>query len=125
MHQALHGNSLSWAYTVEWPGFAVVAVLAWWHLIHEDPASRSARLEDVHRADLGVDEAAAADGASGSGEMSEAYAARVAAAAGREYRAHLARLAESEWLPPGARRERRGVRDRRKRGNLDSGQSLK
>lgn len=41
--RALTGNSLSWVYSAEWPGFAVLAVLAWWHLIHEDPEALRAR----------------------------------------------------------------------------------
>ncbi len=41
--RALTGNSLSWVYSAEWPGFAVLAVLAWWHLVHEDPEAYRAR----------------------------------------------------------------------------------
>jgi hypothetical protein len=41
--RALAGNGLSWLYTVEWPAFAVIAIAAWWHLIHEDPEARRAR----------------------------------------------------------------------------------
>ena len=37
--RALAGNGLSWAYSIEWPIFAVLAVLGWWHLVHEDPAA--------------------------------------------------------------------------------------
>ncbi len=40
---ALAGNGLSWVYTVEWPIFAVVAIGAWWLLIHEDPEAYRAR----------------------------------------------------------------------------------
>jgi hypothetical protein len=29
------GNTLSWAYTVEWPLFAVYAIYMWWQLIHD------------------------------------------------------------------------------------------
>ncbi len=43
--RALGGNALSWFYSVEWPAFAVVAVVAWWHLIHEDPDQYRARKE--------------------------------------------------------------------------------
>jgi hypothetical protein len=32
---AVHGNGLSWAYTVEWPLFALYAVYMWWQLIHD------------------------------------------------------------------------------------------
>lgn len=41
--RALAGNGLSWFYSVEWPAFAIVAVVAWWHLIHEDPEQYRAR----------------------------------------------------------------------------------
>ena len=40
---ALAGNSLSWVYTIEWPIFAIIAVVGWWLLIHEDPAALRAR----------------------------------------------------------------------------------
>lgn len=35
LHAAEHGNGLSWAYTVEWPLFAIYAVYLWWQLIHD------------------------------------------------------------------------------------------
>jgi hypothetical protein len=46
--RALDGNTLSWAYTFEWPLFAGYAVYVWWQLIHDQargvpggrPASR-------------------------------------------------------------------------------------
>ena len=41
--RALKGNGLSWVYSAEWPGFAVLAILAWWHLIHEDPEAYRTR----------------------------------------------------------------------------------
>jgi len=41
--RALGGNGLSWVYSAEWPGFAILAILAWWHLIHEDPEAYRAR----------------------------------------------------------------------------------
>ena len=37
LRRALGGNTLSWAYTLEWPFFAVFAVVAWWQLLHDDP----------------------------------------------------------------------------------------
>ena len=43
--RALAGNGLSWFYSVEWPVFAVLAVLGWWRLIHEDPETYRARKE--------------------------------------------------------------------------------
>jgi hypothetical protein len=41
--RALGGNGLSWFYTFEWPAFALVAIAAWWHLIHESPEAYRAR----------------------------------------------------------------------------------
>ena len=41
--RALHGNGLSWFYSIEWPAFAIAAVLGWWRLIHEDPEVYRAR----------------------------------------------------------------------------------
>jgi hypothetical protein len=34
-HAALSGNSLSWAYTFEWPAFGLYAIYMWWQLIHD------------------------------------------------------------------------------------------
>jgi hypothetical protein len=36
--RALSGNTLSWAYTFEWPLFAGYAVYMWWKLLHDEPA---------------------------------------------------------------------------------------
>jgi hypothetical protein len=54
--RALGGNGLSWFYTFEWPVLAGIAAAGWWHLIHEDAATRAARLrkreqevDPVHR----------------------------------------------------------------------------
>jgi hypothetical protein len=38
LRRALHGNLLSWAYTVEWPFFAAYATWMWWKLVHEETA---------------------------------------------------------------------------------------
>lgn len=37
--RALDGNSLSWAYTFEWPLFAGYACFVWWQLIHDEPTA--------------------------------------------------------------------------------------
>ena len=37
LHRASSGNTLSWAYTVEWPFFAAYGVYMWWRLVHEQP----------------------------------------------------------------------------------------
>ena len=39
LSRALSGNSLSWAYTFEWPLFAGYLVWVWWRLLHEDRAA--------------------------------------------------------------------------------------
>jgi hypothetical protein len=36
--RALGGNTLSWAYTFEWPLFACYAIYVWWQLIHDRAA---------------------------------------------------------------------------------------
>jgi hypothetical protein len=36
LHRALGGNGLSWAYTIEWPLFAIYAIVIWWRLLHEE-----------------------------------------------------------------------------------------
>ena len=38
LDRALGGNTLSWAYTFEWPLFALYAVYVWWQLIHDQSA---------------------------------------------------------------------------------------
>ena len=49
--RALGGNGLSWFYTFEWPVLAGIAIAAWWHLIHEDPEERAARLSEREQVD--------------------------------------------------------------------------
>jgi DNA-binding transcriptional regulator of glucitol operon len=41
LHRALSGNTLSWAYTVEWPFFAAYGVYMWWRILHEQPTKPS------------------------------------------------------------------------------------
>ncbi len=49
--RAMQGNTLSYLYSIEWPAFAVLAVVGWWQLIHEDPAAVDARkVERARRA---------------------------------------------------------------------------
>jgi hypothetical protein len=36
LHRALGGNGLSWAYTFEWPLFAIFAVVFWARTIHDE-----------------------------------------------------------------------------------------
>jgi hypothetical protein len=42
--RALAGNSLSWAYTFEWPLFAGYAVYVWWQLIHDQTTAVTRRV---------------------------------------------------------------------------------
>ncbi len=35
VHRALSGNLISYFYSIEWPVFALLGVLAWWQLIHD------------------------------------------------------------------------------------------
>lgn len=49
VHRAMAGNVLSYLYSVEWPAFAVTAVIGWWQLIQEDPAEVEARKEERRR----------------------------------------------------------------------------
>ena len=55
--RALAGNGLSWAYSVEWPVFGLLAIGGWWHLIHEDPKAYRARREHLPPGDkeIGAD----------------------------------------------------------------------
>ena len=49
IHRALSGNWLSWAYSVEWPVFAIIAVVGWWQLVTEDPVEVEERKEERER----------------------------------------------------------------------------
>jgi hypothetical protein len=42
--RALGGNTLSWAYTFEWPLFGGYAVYVWWQLIHDQTTAVSRRV---------------------------------------------------------------------------------
>lgn len=125
LHQALKGNTLSWAYTVEWPIFAVIAVVGWWYLIHEEPAERAARAEKAAREKAAAArrraEAGRADARPRSwreatvdayewDQITEGDADRMAAAAQEEYLAHLDRLAARD-----------GAESRRWHGAFDQG----
>jgi hypothetical protein len=51
VHRAMQGNLLSYGYAVEWPIFAIAAVVGWWQLIMEDPADvEGRRQERIRRA---------------------------------------------------------------------------
>jgi hypothetical protein len=44
LDRALGGNTLSWAYTFEWPLFAGYAVYVWWQLIHDQTTAVTRRV---------------------------------------------------------------------------------
>jgi hypothetical protein len=44
LDRALGGNTLSWAYTFEWPLFAIYAIYVWWQLIHDQTTAVSRRV---------------------------------------------------------------------------------
>lgn len=57
VHRAMQGNTLSYLYSVEWPGFAVVAGIGWWQMFHDTPediARRRAYHERMRRASAEV-----------------------------------------------------------------------
>lgn len=43
LDRALGGNTLSWAYTFEWPLFGIYAIYVWWQLIHDQPTAINRR----------------------------------------------------------------------------------
>ena len=89
LHRALAGNGLSWAYTFEWPIFAIFAVVFWAKTIKDEfhpPAAGTAWDEDV-ALPAGAHLAAAAQaGAEPDGEPAGDDAELAA------YNAYLARL---------------------------------
>jgi hypothetical protein len=46
--RALGGNTLSWAYTFEWPLFGIYAIYMWWQLIHDQPTAVTRRMQLLH-----------------------------------------------------------------------------
>jgi hypothetical protein len=43
--RAAQGNTLSYAYAVEWPAFAILGVLGWWGLIHVERVDEERYIE--------------------------------------------------------------------------------
>ncbi len=65
LHRAEAGNELSWAYTFEWPIFAICAVAFWIKSLREELRPQPEPGSDDHPADPG--------------ETADAYAARLKA----------------------------------------------
>ena len=72
LHRALSGNTLSWAYTVEWPFFAAYGVYMWWRLVHEQPDGGS-RTRTAPTALVGEDGPATTKGTKREDEELAAY----------------------------------------------------
>jgi hypothetical protein len=92
LHRALSGNGLSWAYTFEWPLFAIFAVVFWARTIRDEvrpPAVAEPGASDVPlpAGALHVGTAAAAAAAEQDGAPATQEDAELAA-----YNAYLARL---------------------------------
>ncbi len=51
-HRAAGGNTLSYLYSIEWPAFAVIAIIGWWQLVTEKPEEFEARREVRRQASL-------------------------------------------------------------------------
>ena len=57
VNRALSGNLLSYFYSFEWPVFAVLGVVAWWQLVHDQPgATNYERPQEVRRSFLHRDD---------------------------------------------------------------------
>jgi hypothetical protein len=91
VHRALDGNTLSWAYTFEWPVFAVFGVVFWVKTVRDELAGVTA--SDAFAEEVDVP-AGARLGAGGPGGMAPDDAGDPEDAELAEYNAYLARLSE-------------------------------
>jgi|ERR1017187_6433779 hypothetical protein len=91
--RAMAGNTLSWAYTFEWPIFAIFGVVFWVKTVkdelHPAPAGGRQAQQISLPAGAGTGSAGAADGESADAESAVSGPADVELA---EYNAYLARL---------------------------------
>lgn len=85
LHRALSGNELSWAYTFEWPLFALFGVYFWYKTVRDELRQHDGAAEET--------DSAAADAASAPVDVArampadgEAYLARLKAEAQRRGR---------------------------------------
>jgi len=90
--RAMAGNTLSWAYTFEWPVFAVFGIVFWVKTIRDElhpppEAGARAEVELPAGASAGPGQVTAADGADGAGAEHGQADTELA-----EYNAYLARL---------------------------------
>jgi hypothetical protein len=82
---AMAGNGLAYLYAVEWPVFALLGIVVWWNLIHDDPEEVGTRA--LRRARRAAEVAAAPPMVRRPEEEDEELAA---------YNAYLAALAEED-----------------------------
>jgi hypothetical protein len=103
LHRALSGNELSWAYTFEWPLFAVAGAYFWVRTLREEL--------HLHRTGASPDEPAAAEG-DGTHAASEGAPAGVMDPAAEQAaaEAHVARLRAEIQSDPRWRARSRGRR---------------
>jgi hypothetical protein len=92
LHRALDGNGLSWAYTFEWPLFAVFGVVFWAKTIRDEFRIRRGEIADPRAVAAGAEEFPA-----GAGQPPGSVQAGSAAAEDEDeelsaYNAYLARL---------------------------------
>lgn len=93
LHRALSGNALSWAYTFEWPIFAIFGVVFWVKTVRDElkgVTTNEAFAEDVAvpaGARRGMPVASDGDGSEGDRQDDEPDDAELA-----EYNAYLAKL---------------------------------
>jgi hypothetical protein len=93
LHRAMSGNGLSWAYTFEWPIFAVFAVVFWAKTIRDEfhPPAAAAGEPDI-ALPAGAYPAAAGATAAGAAAVPGGAAAAEEDAELAAYNAYLARL---------------------------------
>lgn len=100
---ALSGNTLSYFYAVEWPGFACVGFYTWWHLLHM-PADEPifTRAQTAGPDEAGEDETPAVPGYDVHWDPEHESPAL------RSYNAYLAEInftgERTRWRPPSCRR---------------------
>ncbi len=78
LSRALDGNTLSWAYTFEWPLFAGYAVYVWWQLVHDQTAAVTRRVLPASVVEPGSDHSQPGWALTGGRRKNVAIAARSA-----------------------------------------------
>jgi hypothetical protein len=71
LHRALSGNDLSWAYTFEWPLFAVAGAFFWARTMRDEYRIRSGKIPDPKIAEAAADAILAARAAGASAPVTD------------------------------------------------------